>query len=122
MVEDDLLIVQISEKHLLLKYLTYSLMFITRDDLHPLLKTLPLPKHNEKVVFADLIKRLHLLKPLLHSYELCRFGVYELADSLATEGVVILYLLADDFRVGDDLHVVVVILVLADHVDEFICC
>lgn len=97
-------------------------MLVTGDDLHPLLQALPLPEHNEEVVFADLIKGLHLLEPLLNSNELGGLGVDELADPLAAEGVVILDLLADDLGVGHDLHVVVVVLVLADHVDELVGC
>lgn len=95
-------------------------MLVTGDDLHPLLEALPLPEHDEEVVFADLVEGLHLLKPLLHRDELGGLGVDELADALAAEGVVVLYLLADDFRVRHHLHVVVVVLVLADHVDELI--
>lgn len=122
MVENDLLIVQIGEEHLLLQHLTDRLMLITGDDLHPLLQALPLPEHNEEVVFADLVEGLNLLEPLLNSDELGRLGVDELADPLAAERVVILDLLADNLGVGDYLHVVVVVLVLADHVDELVGC
>lgn len=122
MVEYDLLVIHISQKHLLFEHFAYSFVFIAGDDLHPLLQALPLPEHDEETVSADLIKRLHLLKPLLDGYELRRLGVDELADSLAAEGVVVLYLLADDLRVGYYFHVVVVVLVASDHVDELVGC
>lgn len=120
MIEYDFLIIGVGQKHLLLKHLTYSLVLIAVDDLHPLLQTLPLPEHDEEAISADLIKGLHLFKPLLDGYELRGFGVDELADSLAAERVVVLYLLADDLRVGHYFHVVVVVLVPPDHVDELI--
>lgn len=120
MVENDLLIIHIGQKHLVFEYLAYGLVLIAGDNLHPLLETLPLPEHDEEAVSTDLIKSLHLFKPLLDGYELCRLGVDELADSLAAERVVVLYLLADDIRVGHYFHVVVVVLVASDHVDELI--
>jgi hypothetical protein len=95
-------------------------MLIVRDDLHPLLQTLPLSEHDKEVIFADFVKSLHLFEPFLHSDELSRLGVHEFAHSFAAECVVVLYLLVNDLGVGDDLHVIMVVLILPDHVDEFI--
>lgn len=97
-------------------------MFFVGDDGDPLLEALPFAEEDEKVVFADLIEGLDLFKPLFHWDELCRFRVDKLADTFATKSVVVLNLLADNLSVRYDLHVVVVILILSDHVDEFVCC
>jgi hypothetical protein len=120
MIEDHLLVVEVGEEHLLLQHLAHGLVLIARDDLHPLLQALPLPKHYEETVSANLIESLHLLEPLLNRNELGRLRVHELAHSLATERVVILYFALNNFGVGHHLHVVVVVLVASDHVDELI--
>lgn len=121
-VEDDLLVVEVGEEHLVLEDLADGLVLVAGDDLHPLLEALPLAEHDEEVVLADLVERLHLLEPLLHRDELRRLRVHELAHPLAAESVVVLHLLADDLRVRHHLHVVVVVLVLTDHVDELVRC
>lgn len=120
-VEDHFLIVKIGQEHFLLEYFADGLMLVTGNDLHPLLEALPFPEHDEEVVFADLIEGLDLLEPLLDGDELGGLGVDELAHSLAAEGVVVSDLLEQYFRVWHHFHVIVVVLIFANHIDELVC-
>jgi hypothetical protein len=97
-------------------------LLLGRNDLHPLFKGLPLPEHDEKVVLTDFIKGLNLIEPLLDRDKLDRFRVDKFADALATKSVVILNVILYYFGVGHNFHIIMVILVLTNHVDELISC
>ena len=122
MIYYDLLIIWVGQKHLLLEDLTDRLTLITGNDLHPLLQTFPLPKSYEKFIFTNLIKSLHFLKPFFYWNKLRRLWTDELTHSFTTERIIILNLFVDYLGIRYDLHVVVIVLMFADHVDEFISC
>lgn len=122
MIDQNFLVHGIRQKHFLLENFRNILYFLGRDHLHPFFQWLPFSEGDKKVVSANLIKSLHFLKPLLHSDELHRLWGDEFADALAAEGVVILDLIFYYFRVGDNLHVIMVILMLSNHVNELVCC
>lgn len=67
-------------------------MLITGYNLHPFLQTLPFPKHDKEVIFANLIKSFHFFKPLLNRDKLSRLRVNKFAYSLAAKSVIVLNL------------------------------
>jgi hypothetical protein len=97
-------------------------VFVAVDNLDPFLQTLPLPEQDEKVILAYFVEGLDFLEPLFDWDELCGFAVDELAHSLAAESVVIMNIFLYYLRVGHHFHVVVVVLVDLNHVDELVCC
>ncbi len=118
MVKKNFLVEGIGEEHFFLEYFRKRLCFFWNNNFHPLLQRFPLPEHDKKVIFTNLIKSLNLVKPLLHRDKLNRFGVEELGDSLTWESVIVDDVVFDDLGVRDDLHVVMVVGVFANHVNE----
>jgi hypothetical protein len=119
-VKKDFLVESIGEEHFFFKNFGEGLGFFWDDNFDPFLKWFPLPEHDKKVVFTNLIKGLDLIKPLFNRDELNRFGVEEFGDSLARESVVVDNVVLDDFRVRHDFHIVVVVGVFPDHVNELL--
>ena len=117
-VKKNFLVEGIGEEHFLFEYFRKRLGFLGNNNFHPLLEGFPLPEHDKKVIFTNLIESLNLVKPFFDRDEFHRFGVEELGDSLAGESVIVDDVVFDDLGVGDDLHVVVVVGVFANHVNE----
>ena len=124
MIEKYISVQIIGKKHLFLKYFWNSPMFFRWNDLHPFLQTLPLPEHDEKIISTNLVKCLHLLKPLLHWNKFSGLWIYKSTHTFATECVVVLYLLVYYLWVRHHLHVIVIVLVLVllNHVYELVSC
>lgn len=96
-------------------------MLFSRYDFNPFFETFPLSEQNEKVVFANLIESFDFIEPFLYRYKFCGFRVDKFADAFTAKSVIILYFFVDDFRIGDYLHIIVIVLAFADHIDELIC-
>ncbi len=122
MIENDFSIEVVGKEHFFFQNFAESVDFLGGDNFHPFFKAFPLPKQNEEVVFTNLIEGLDFFEPLFDWDELGWFGVDELADSFAAEGVVVLNLFVYYLRVWDDLHVIMVVLIFADHVNKFVRC
>ena len=73
MIQEHISVQIIGQKHFFLQNFANGPNFLRRNDLHPFLEALPLPKHDEEIVSANLIESLDLFKPLLHRDELSRF-------------------------------------------------
>ena len=122
MIQNYSLVHLISQEHFFFQYLRQSFVFISGDNFNPFFETLPFSKKDKEVIFTNFVKSLDFIKPFLNRNELSRFWVNKLADPLATKSVVVLYLLVYDLWVRHDLHIVVVVLILSDHIDEFVSC
>jgi hypothetical protein len=109
------------EEQLFFKHLANRLVLIIGYNFNPLLETFPLPKQNEEVILTYLIKSLHFLEPFLHGYKLGRLRINKLAYSLAAKCIVVLDLLVDYLRISYNLHIIMIVLTLSDHVDELVC-
>jgi len=97
-------------------------MFICWNNFNPFFEAFPFSKENEKVIFTDFIESLYLIKPLLNWNEFSRFWIDEFTHSFTTKSVVILYLFVYYFRVSYNFHIIMVILIFTNHIDELVSC
>ena len=97
-------------------------MFIVGDNLHPLFQAFPFSKKYEEIISTNLIKSLYLFKPLRNCDKLSRLGVNKFANTFTAESIIVLNLFMDYLRVWNNLHIVMVILILTHHVNKFISC
>ena len=118
MVEQYLLVHRVGQEQLLLQGIANLFLALATDYLRPLHQGLPLSEECEELVVADFVEASHLLEPVSHCYELHRFGVQEFAYSLATESVVVANVLPIDLAVRNHVHIVVVVGLPPDEVDE----
>lgn len=122
MIYQNFLVHSIRQEHFFVQYFRNAYHLFGRDHSHPFFQRLPLPKRNKEIITANLIKSLHFLKPFLYRNKLDRLGIDKLANSLTAEGIVIFNLFLNNGRIGHHLHIVMIVLVFTDHIDEFIGC
>ena len=118
MVEKDFLVEGIGKEHFFLQNFGESFGFFGYDNFHPFFEGFPFSEHDKKVVFTDLIKGLDFIEPFFHRDELNRFRVNKFGYSLTGESIVVDNVVFDDLRVRNDFHVVVIVGVFPDHINE----
>ena len=89
---------------------------------HPFFQGFPFSKRYEKVITTNLIESLNLIKPFLNGNELNWLGGNKLANSLATERIIIFNFVFVYLRVWHHFHVIVIVGMFPHHIDEFISC
>ncbi len=122
MVEKDFLVEGIGKEHFFLQNFRESFGFFWYNNFHPFFEGFPFSEHDEKIIFADLIKGLHLIEPFFDRDEFNRFRVNKFGYSLTWESVIVDNVVFDYLWVRNDFHVVVIIGVFPDHVNELFSC
>ena len=97
MVEKYFLVEGIGKEHFFLQYFGEGFGFFGDNNFHPFFEGFPFSEHDEKVVFADLIKSLDFIEPFFNRNELNGFRVDKFGDSLAGESVIVNDVVFDDF-------------------------
>lgn len=71
---------------------------------------------------TNLVKSFHFFKPFFNSNKFNRFWTNELTYTFATESIVIFHFVFDDLWIWHNFHIIMIIWVFANHVNELISC
>lgn len=93
---------------------------LARKNRYPLLEALPLPKLFEELQVFQLVELSPLDVPVPEAHELHGPRVLVLGYPVARQGEVLRYFFFHDCLVGDDVHVVVVVALLFEHIVKLV--
>lgn len=110
----------ICEEHFLLENFWKSFSFLRDHNFHPFFKGFPFSKHNEEIIFADLIKSFDFIKPFFNWNELSWFRVGKFRDTFTRKSIVVNNIVFYYFRVRNNIHVVVIVWIFSDHVNKLL--
>lgn len=110
----------ICEEHFLLENFRKSFCFFRDHNFHPFFKRFPFSEHNEEIIFANLIKSFDLIKPFFNWNELSWFRVDKFWDAFTRKCIVVNNIVFNDFWVWNNIHIVVIVWIFSDHVNELL--